>query len=580
MKTHKNSHLSRAFAKWGICLLLPALTSSAFAQPIQKKLIELGWDKPDTTSLRNNLKQMEQTPFSGVIINITGKNEKGEKISFYHAFSNAIWKKEYFQSSIEDLKAIHSQKLTDNFVQFTANPGNVDWFDDAGWKQIVDHWRIAAQVAKEGGLKGIAFDPEPYVKPHRQFDYSAQPQRDQHSFAQYQAKARQRGREVVSAVAAINPHFVILTTRMLSDVMTAALSPTPQVALPSTGFLNLCPAFINGWLDAAPSTMIFVEGTEDPGYRANNQFDFLKAGNEMRQNALSLIAPENRQKYKAQVQISFGIYLDAYMNDPSKFYYIDPKGETPTERLHQNVTYAADVADEYIWIYGEKYRWWPTANKSVKAETWNDALPGINEALQGAVHPQMQWMATQKIAEIKKKGTRANLIKNGDFSANASNTTAINNTPADWKSVGAPANWSTWQTRVSKGTFSQDNAVNHDGSSGGAARLASITNGCIIQGFEVKPGESYVVRSWLRQIGNNLGNIRIRWQTATGKWIAQSKDVMIYAPTPTTQNWQMLAGMVTVPEDAAKLIILLNATGPASPNSIIWYDDVEAFRVQ
>jgi len=569
-----------------MCLLLSASTfaQTAFSQPVQKKLIELGWDKPDAASLRKNLKQMERSPFNGVIINITGANEKGEKVSFYHAFSNATWKKEYFQSSIDDLKAIHSQKLTDNFVQFTANPGNVDWFDDAGWKQVVDHWRIAAQVAKEGGLKGIAFDPEPYVKPHRQFDYAAQPQHDKHSFAEYQAKARQRGREVVNAMASVDPHLVILTTRMLSDVMTAAFSPTPQAALPSTGPLNLCPAFINGWLDAAPPTMIFVEGTEDPGYRANSQFDFLKAGNEMRQNALSLIAPENRQKYKAQVQVSFGIYLDAYINDPSKYYYIDPKGETSTERLYQNVGYAADVADEYVWIYGEKYRWWPTANKSVKAESWNDAMPGINEALLGAVHPQMQWMATQKIAELQKKGTLVNLVKNGDFSAGTTkstgNTATNNNAPADWKSVGAPANWSTWQTRVSKGTFNQDNAVNHHASSGGSARLAGISNGCIIQGFDVKPGESYVVRAWFRQMGNSLGNIRIRWQTATGKWVAQSKDVMIYAPAAKDENWHMMAGIVTVPEDAAKLIILLNATGQSSPNDVIWYDDVEAFRTQ
>jgi hypothetical protein len=564
-----------------MCLLLSASTfaQTAYSQPIQKKLIELGWDKPDAASLRKNLKQMEQSPFNGVIVNVKGTNDKGEAISFYHSFNNAVWKKEYFQNSINDLKAVQSDKLTDNFLQFTANPGNVDWFDDAGWKQIVDHWRIAAEVVKEGGLKGIAFDPEPYVKPHRQFDYAAQPQHDKHSFAEYETRARQRGREVVQAIAAVDPHLVILTTRMLSDVMTAAFSPTPQAALPATGFLNLCPAFVNGWLDAAPPTMIFVEGTEDPGYRANSQFDFLKAGNEMRQNALSLIAPENRQKYKAQVQISFGIYLDAYVNEPSKFYYINPQGETPTERLHQNVSYAADVADEYVWIYGERYRWWPTENKSVKPENWNDAMPGSNEALRSAMDPHSQWLATQQIAALQQKGALVNLVKNGDFSAGTTNTATKTNAPADWKSVGAPANWSTWQTRVSKGTFSQDNAVNHDGSGGGAARLAGISNGCIIQGFKVKPGETYAVRAWLRQTGSSLANIRIRWQDATSKWVSQSKDVMIYPPATTDENWHSLAGTVTVPEDAANLIILLNASGQTSPDDVIWYDDVAAFRL-
>src|SRR5690606_13592935 len=110
----------------------------------------------------------------------------------------------------------------------------------------------------------------------------------------------------------------------------------------------------------------------------------------------------------------------------------DPQGETPTERLHQNVSYAADVADEYVWIYGERYRWWPTENKSVKPENWNDAMPGSNEALRSAVNPHSQWLATQRIATLQQKGALVNLVKNGDFAADKTNATAIKNTQADW----------------------------------------------------------------------------------------------------------------------------------------------------
>lgn len=37
--------------------------------------------------------------------------------------------------------------------------GNVDWFDDPGWEEIQEHWRLLARLAREGGLRGLLFDP-------------------------------------------------------------------------------------------------------------------------------------------------------------------------------------------------------------------------------------------------------------------------------------------------------------------------------------------------------------------------------------------------------------------------------------
>ena len=47
---------------------------------IHKKFIEAGWDKPDTARLRANLAEMEKTPFDGVIIGVTGKNDEGKTV--------------------------------------------------------------------------------------------------------------------------------------------------------------------------------------------------------------------------------------------------------------------------------------------------------------------------------------------------------------------------------------------------------------------------------------------------------------------------------------------------------------------
>lgn len=545
---------------------------------IHKKFIEAGWDKPDTARLRANLAEMEKTPFDGVIIGVTGKNDEGKTVQARAAFTDTPWKKAWFQSSIDDLKAIHSKRLTDNLIQVGANPGNVDWFDDAGWKQIVDHMRIVAEIAKEGHLKGILFDPEAYSKPYMQFNYAAQAQRDKHTFEQYQVKARQRGKEVIAAVASVDPNLLFYTFFMNSVNSTAIKTPDPQTALQTYSY-NLYPAFINGWLDAAPPTMIFVDGCEGQGYHGNSQLDFLQTANLIRNTALNLIAPENRQKYLAQVQVSFGLYLDAYVNPPTSPWYIDPKGVSPTQRLQINAGFAAESANEYVWVYGEKYRWWPTPNGSVNPESWEDKLPGVTNALLAVSHPDI--MAEQIIASLEKKGKLENLLLNGDFSSAKTNTATTDNTPPDWKTVGAPASWSTWQLQTSTGTFSQDNSVSHGNDKSGSARLAGVENGCIIQSIDVKPGESYVVQAWNRQVGQGNSWIRVRWQTADNKWTDQESDVLLFAAKNKDQKeWQKIQGVATVPAEAGKLVVLLSVANQPTAQDVAWYDDAHVYKIQ
>ncbi len=224
----------RKFCKWNV-LFLAAISLAvpvAHAQQngfIQKKLIETGWDKPDTARLRANLAQMEQSPFDGVVISAIGKDDAGKPVYMLATFSSEPWKQEWFQNCVDDLKAIHPKKLTDNFITVGSNPGNVDFFDDAGWKQIVDHCRIAAWIAEEGNLKGILFDPEAYTHPYSQFDFGTQAQRDKHTFDQYQAKARQLGKEMIASMAAVDPNLVILTYFMDSTKAAAANCTNQQL---------------------------------------------------------------------------------------------------------------------------------------------------------------------------------------------------------------------------------------------------------------------------------------------------------------------------------------------------------------
>lgn len=139
-------------------------------EPVRKKLIETGWDMPDTRRLRDSLAQMEQQPFDGVVLEAIGQTGEKKHCPMLLAFVNEKWQRDWFSDCVADLRACKFARFTDNFVLVGANPGNVDWFDDAGWANIVEHWRIAAWLAKQGGLKGILFDPEPYDPPHAPFN--------------------------------------------------------------------------------------------------------------------------------------------------------------------------------------------------------------------------------------------------------------------------------------------------------------------------------------------------------------------------------------------------------------------------
>ena len=328
---------------------------------IRKKLIATGWDHPDSQRLLANLAEMEKRPFDGVVLEVTGRTAEGKPCPLREAFSNQKWQREWFQTSVDQLRTCKFTRFTDNFVTIGANPGNVDWFDDEGWQQIVEHWRIAAWLAKQSGLKGLLFDPEPYTPPHSQFSYAAQPDRTQHSFNEYAAKARQRGREVMQAVAEEYPEITIFCYFMNSVNATATGRADPRPALAAQGY-GLYPAMIDGWLDAAPPTVVLVDGCES-AYLYNSRQQFLESAMQIKGACQELVSPENRAKYRAQVQVSFGIYLDAYWNPKDSPWYIDGLGGPRVERLRANTSAALAAADEYVWVYGERFRWWPTPNQ-------------------------------------------------------------------------------------------------------------------------------------------------------------------------------------------------------------------------
>ncbi len=544
------------------CIALCALIAAAAACPAgdgprTKKLIATGWDHPDSARLREHRAAMEKRPFDGVVIQLTGDAGDGKRCRLRAAFADRRWEQEWFRPCVENLRKCRFEQFTDNFVTVGANPGNVDWFDEDGWANIVEHWRIAAWIASAAGCRGILFDPEPYTPPHAQFRYGAQPGRATRDFAAYRRQARRRGRAVMRAVAGEYPGMTLFCYFMNSVNARAAGRDDPVPVLRAAGY-GLLPAFIDGWLDELPAKMTLVDGCES-AYRYNSATEYLEAFALIKGACRRLVSPENRSKYGAQVQAAYGIYLDAYWNPKDSewgTWYIDGKGESRVTRLRKNLATALRLADEYVWVYGEKYRWWPTPNGRVRKETWPEALPGCEKVLRFCVDPDGS-------ARAAVAAGAENLARNGSF-----------DDAADGK---APAAWSTWQDRSSKGTLRHDPDVGRTNS--GAARAAGVSRGCFLQACEAAPGELYAVRAWLRSAGRGDPHVRVRWQTVDGAWTASPRDRLFF-PAETDGAWREIFGTAAVPAGAGKIVILLNGDGQETAKDAAWYDDVGLYRIR
>lgn len=284
------------------------------------------------------------------------------------------------------------------------------------------------------------------------------------------------------------------------------------------------------------------------------------------------MSPENRARYRAQVQVSYGIYLDAHVNPPTSPWYIDPKGGTRVERLRANTSDALRLADGYVWMYGEQSRWWPTTNAGIKT-TWEEALPGATGALAFAVDPDAA--GRRALAAALAAGTARDLVLNGDFSADK--VTDPTGAVLTYKDGGLPAGWHQWEA-TNTGSFTWDRTVGKGAP--GAARGSGIGNGCFIQSVSpVKPGERYAVSANVRPLGGSSAWIRVRWQTEKGAWTAEQHDRLIYGK-PGAGGWGELFGLATVPEDAGRLVILLGVGGQTADTDVAWFDDVHCYKVE
>ncbi len=544
-------------------LLLPCAAlhaSDIGGGPIPKKLIAAGWDSPTPAKLAENFPEMEKLPFDGTRVMIEAKDEEGKRVAFRSMFTNVPWKEAWFAGDLADLKKVRSKKLTDNFLS-VGPAGGVDWFDDEGWAIILEHARIGARLAKEGGLKGWMFDAEIGIA-QPAFNYTRQKNKESYTFEQYSAQARKRGRQMMEVLAKEYPDMTLFTLFLNSGTVLGSLGADPLPMLSTARGYSLFPAFVNGWLDAIPPTMTIIDGAEY-SYPHTDEAQYLKHVNAVRNTSIAYIAPENRVKFRSQVEAALAIYLDAYVGFPLENVHSDVfndpplrEGERLADRLQSAVSSAGQISDRYVWLWGEHFRWWPTDFKRVNPQTWEAILPGITDALRDGMDPEQAALAradrefaiTERKLQLRGRKPK-NLIVGGGFAKDEA-----------WE----PADAFLWDERFGY-------------RASGAARLEGGRPGVLAREVEVAPLRFYRFQVRLRKMGEGEANARLQWLAEDGSALGEPLSVKPrYDPR---DAWQPATATVRAPAGAARLRVELAATGQKSPDDVTWVDDVELFTI-
>ncbi len=510
-------------------------------------LIVTGWDSPTPAQFRRHLAEFETLGlFEGTTIAPTRRLSDGAVVSAKNAFSREPWQWKEFAAALADLQASKPTTCRETFLMLYSNPGDVDWFDDAAWREVVNHWRLLARLAKQGGLRGLLYDAEPYTKPHSQFRYGAQAGREKHDFAAYRAKARARGGEVMRAVAEEFPEVQIFCYRLFSDMLPMLNSGDLTRALEADTY-GLQPSFVDGWMDALPPGLTIIEGTEDIGYRANSPAEYDAAFTRQRLRLPEFVAPEHRQKFAQHLRIGQSLYLDAHINPPGNPWHINSAGSTPAARLAANLASALAASDGIVWLYGEQARWWPGGNSKIKM--WPEKFPGIVQAVRRAKDPAA--FARRVFAA---KTPRANLLRNGDFAK------------AQAKGE-APDGWFAWQDDHSHGVIA---------CADGRVTISSASEAVVGIVAETKPGTLLAARLRVKPAGRGQGGLTIGWKTSDGHWTAHAHNAKFFPSGPAdADGWREITGLIEVPSGAGHIVFMASAAAQFTASDRCEFDDAE-----
>jgi hypothetical protein len=352
-----------------VCLLgciVIAMAADASATVQGKKLIEFGWDEPDSAFMRQHAAEMDRTPFDGCVFHVTCQKPAGGQSNLtWEGWSEHAFQAADFQPAVDDLKATPFTRFKFNFLRFNTTPAKLDWFDN--YSAVTNNARLAAWIAREGRCPGVLFDIEQYEG--ALFDYRKQRDVKQKSWELYAAQARQRGREVMQAFQAGFPDLTVFLTFGYSLPWSKTVSGQKSLADCQYGLLA---PFIDGMVQATRGTARLVDGYEI-SYGYKDPARFASAYHTMKTDLLPLVA--DPAKYHEVFSFAFGIWMDHDYRKTGWSTNDFSRNSFSPAAFQRSVHQALLTADEYVWIYTETPRWWSKDGQPAQLpEAYDQAL--------------------------------------------------------------------------------------------------------------------------------------------------------------------------------------------------------------
>jgi hypothetical protein len=325
------------------------------------------------TFLRDHVREIEQGPFDGLTVDVGLGDEPWGATQYTRA---------QFDAEVELLRSTPFSKLTDNFQMFNARAGGVDWFDDEAFSVVVGNARVAAEIVRDAGLRGLFFDVEQYDRPV----WALPPADESERLAAYEAQAHRRGIEFMTAILEVVPDITIIATVSFSEIFRSVCLQGSPIA---EDRYRLLPAFLDGMAEAravARAPALIVDGflgsyaAHDP--RAFSVFRELIQGNwdgvvarwypglESYRFATGTIAwdaepalkcaADVRSKLSRDMPSAFGIMVDfdglldmRFHTDPDEF---GMNFFTP-DALAATVSAALGSAERYVYVWTATIDW-------------------------------------------------------------------------------------------------------------------------------------------------------------------------------------------------------------------------------
>jgi hypothetical protein len=135
----------------------------------------------------------------------------------------------------------------------------------------------------------------------------------------------------------------------------------------------------------------------------------------------------------------------------------------------------------------------------------------------------------------------------------------------------AQQGWSTWSSNPSA-VFT---ILPDGGRRGGCAQLQGGQSAVFMQTVTCAPGERWLALGWAKGV---KGHLSVRFQKTDGAWLEKRDVEPKLTMAEGADAWQPLATVVTVPEGAGKLVMMLGAQRQDAAEAVR-FDDAGLFRL-